>query len=100
EYSRMIVHHALLQNMEGTTVSIEIQAAIEKFLAERVGELSAEGMPRVRSDNGSCYISREFRGVLDEHGLGHRRIKPHCPEENGIIERSNRAPREALGVGE
>jgi len=96
EYSRMIVHHALLQNMEGTTVSIEVQAAIEKFLAERGGELSAEGMPRVRSDNGSCYISREFRGVLDEHGLGHRRIKPHCPEENGIIERSNRTLREAL----
>jgi hypothetical protein len=53
-------------------------------------------MPRLRSDNGSCYISREFRGVLDEHGLGHQRIKPHCPEENGIMERSNRTLREAL----
>ena len=29
-------------------------------------------------------------------GLGHQRIKPHCPEENGIIERSNRTLREAL----
>lgn len=96
EYSRMIVHHALLPNMEGTTVSIEAQAAIETFLRERRGELPAQGMPRVRSDNGSCYISREFRGVLDEHGLGHRRIKPHCPEENGIVERSNRTLREAL----
>ena len=96
EYSRMIVHHALLPNMEGTTVSIEAQTAIERFLAERGGELPGEGMPQVRSDNGSCYISREFRGVLDEHGLGHRRIKPHCPQENGIIERSNRTLREAL----
>ena len=34
--------------------------------------------------------------VLDEHQLGHQRIKPHCPEENGIIERSNRTLREAL----
>lgn len=96
EYSRMIVHHELLPNMEGTTVSIEAQAAIERFLEERGGEIPAAGMPHVRSDNGSCYISREFRGVLDEHGLGHRRIKPHCPEENGIIERSNRTLREAL----
>ena len=53
-------------------------------------------MPRLLSDNGSCYISREFRGVLDEHGLGHQRIKPHCPEENGVIERSHRTLREAL----
>ena len=96
EYSRTIVHHALLSNMEGTTVSIEAQAAIETFLRQRGGELPAQGMPQVRSDNGSCYISREFRGVLDEHGLGHRRIKPHCPEENGIVERSNRTLREAL----
>ena len=96
EYSRVIVHHALAPNMEGGTVGIEAQAAIEKFLQGRGGELPEPGMPRVRSDNGSCYISREFRGVLDEHRLGHQRIKPHCPEENGVIERSNRTLREAL----
>lgn len=96
EYSRVIVHHALVPNMEGGTVSIEAQAAIEKFLQARGGEIPTAGMPRVRSDNGSCYISREFRGVLDEQGLGHQRIKPHCPEENGVIERSNRTLREAL----
>ena len=77
-------------------MSVEALAAIERFLEERGGEIPPGGMPRLRSDNGSCYVSREFRGVLDEHGLGHRRIKPHCPEENGIIERSNRTLREAL----
>ena len=96
EYSRHIVHQALMPSMDGMTVSIEAQTAIEGFLRERGGEIPASGMPRVRSDNGSCYISREFRGVLDEHHLGHQRIKPHCPEENGIIERSNRTLREAL----
>jgi len=96
EYSRMIVHHALAPSMDGMTVSIEAQAAIENFLREKGGEIPAQGMPRLRSDNGSCYISREFRGVLDEHGLHHNRIKPHCPEENGVVERSNRTLREAL----
>ena len=96
EYSRQIVHHALVGSMDGTTVSMEAQVAIEQLLRERGGEIRPEGMPRLRSDNGSCYISREFRGVLDEHGLGHQRIRPHCPEENGIIERSNRTLREAL----
>jgi putative transposase len=100
EYSRLIVHHALVPSMDGMTVSVEAQAAIERFLREKGGEIPPEGMPRVRSDNGSCYISREFRGVLDEHHLGHQRIKPHCPEENGIIERSNRTLREALDGAE
>ena len=96
EYSRMIVHHALVPSMDGMTVSIEAQGAIEKLLREKGGEVPARCMPRLRSDNGSCYISREFRGVLDEHGLNHNRIKPHCPEENGVVERSNRTLREAL----
>ena len=96
EYSRLIVHHALCASMDGITVSVEAQAAIEKFLQEKGGEIPPQGMPRMRSDNGSCYVSREFRGVLDEHALGHQRIKPRCPEENGIIERSNRTLREAL----
>ncbi len=96
EYSRMIVHHSLVPSMDGMTVSIEAQGAIEKLLREKGGEIPAQGMPRLRSDNGSCYISREFRGVLDEHGLHHHRIKPHCPEENGVVERSNRTLREAL----
>jgi transposase InsO family protein len=96
EYSRFIVHHELLTNMEGGTVSLEAQRAIEIFLQERGGEIPVEGMPEIRSDNGSCYISRDFRTVLDEHGLSHNTIKPHCPEENGIMERANRTFREAL----
>jgi putative transposase len=100
EYSRLIVHHALVSSMDGITVSVEAQAAVERLLKERGGEIPPGGMPRLRSDNGSCYVSREFRGVLDEHHLGHQRIKPHCPEENGIIERSNRTLREALDGAE
>ena len=59
-----------------------------------------DGLPRekpvIQSDNGSGYISREYLQVLKEHGLGHHRIKPHCPEENGVIERSFRTLRDAL----
>jgi putative transposase len=34
--------------------------------------------------------------VLKENGLGHHRIRPHCPEENGLIERMHRTLREEL----
>ena len=94
EYSRYIVHHELLWGMDGGTVSVAAQAALEHLPRDAAGKLLVK--PEIRSDNGSCYISREFGGVLDEHGLSHRRIKPHCPEENGLMERANRTLGEAL----
>jgi putative transposase len=94
EYSRYIVHHELLLGMDGLTVSLAAQKAIETLPRGPDGKPTAT--PEVRSDNGSCYISQEFRVVLQENGLGHHRIRPHCPEENGLMERANRTLREGL----
>ncbi len=80
--------------MDGLSVSISAQAALETLPRDEDGTLLEQ--PAIRSDNGSCYISREFGGVLDEHHLNHRRIQPHCPEENGTMERANRTIGEAL----
>ena len=44
-------------------------------------------MPLIQSDNGSCYISGDFDKTLSGSGLLHERITPHCPEENGKVER-------------
>lgn len=94
EYSRYIVHWELLSGMDATSVSVASQAALETLPRDEHGKLLAK--PEIRSDNGSCYVSREFHGLLEHHGLTHLKIKPHCPEENGIMERSNRTMREAL----
>jgi len=94
EYSRMIVHWELLSNMDGASVSTVAQAAIDTLPKAADGPPVAT--PEVRSDNGSGYVSTEFRSVLRANGLGHHRIKPHCPEENGVIERTYRTLREAL----
>lgn len=94
EFSRYIVHHELLRTMDGGTVGLAAQAALETLPRDGDGRLVIT--PVIRSDNGSCYISREFGGVLNEHGLVHRRITPHCPEENGLIERAHRTFAEAL----
>ena len=94
EYSRYIVHWELLSGMDGERVSLASQAALETLPRSASGELLVK--PEIRSDNGSCFISREFHGVLEHYGLTHVKIKPHCPEENGIMERSNRTLREAL----
>lgn len=94
EYSRYIVHHEVLLGMDGITLSLSAQKAIET-LPRGVDGLPI-ARPVIQSDNGSGYIAREYLQVLKEHGLGHHRIKPHCPEENGVIERSMRTLREAL----
>jgi putative transposase len=94
EYSRYIVHHELLLGMDGLSVSLAAQKAIETLPKGPCGK--PRSTPLIRSDNGSCYIAKEFRVVLKENGLGHHRIQPHCPEENGLMERANRTLRESL----
>lgn len=94
EYSRYLVHWELLASMDGDSVSLAAQRAVETLPRDAEGKLLAR--PEIRTDNGSGYISREFRQVLAEHELAHQRIKPHCPEENGLMERANRTLREAL----
>jgi transposase InsO family protein len=94
EYSRYIVHHELLPGMDGPTVCAAAQRAIETLPKGPDGKPAVT--PEIRSDNGSCSLSKEFRVVLQENGLGHHRIQPHCTEENGLIERANRTLREAL----
>lgn len=34
--------------------------------------------------------------MLKENGLSHQRIRPHCSEENGLMERAKRTLRESL----
>ena len=94
EYSRYIVHHEVLLGMDGKTVSLAGQAAIDQLPKGADGKPMER--PVIQSDNGSGYIAREFLLVLKENGLGHHRIKPHCPEENGTMERANRTLRERL----
>jgi putative transposase len=94
EYSRYLVHFDIGPGMDGITISTAAQAAIDTLPKGEDGQ--PVDKPEIRSDNGSGYISKEFKMVLKENGLGHHRIKPHCPEENGLIERMHRTLREEL----
>jgi transposase InsO family protein len=94
DYSRYIVHYEVLLGMDADSVSMAAQKAIETLPKNEEGKPG--NPPVMRSDNGGCYVSKEFRVALKENGLDHRRIQPHCPEENGLIERSNRTIRESL----
>jgi putative transposase len=82
ECSRYVVHHALLRWMDGDSVSLEAQVAIEK--------LGGTASPTIQTDNGSGFISGEFKLVLTQNGIGHQLIHPYCPRENGLVERLQR----------
>jgi transposase InsO family protein len=88
EYSRYIVHHALLTTMDADSVSIQAQIAIEKLRKDSLAT------PIIQTDNGSAFISMEFKIVLRENSLTHKRIHPHSPTDNALIERGNRTVRE------
>ena len=90
EYSRYIVHHSLLTAMDADSVSLEAQTAIEKLRKDSISE------PVIQSDNGSSFIAMEFRIVLKQNNLTQKLIRPHTPEQNGIVERANKTMRESL----
>lgn len=90
-YSRFIVYYKLCTSMTGDTIK---EATCEAF---RV----TNNKPNViQSDNGSCYISSEYRNYLAKSEIDHHRIHPHCPNENAEIERYHRTVRELLDLDE
>lgn len=82
EYSRYIVYHELLTSMDKMSVSLAAQTALDKT--------GVKGKTVVQSDNGKSFLSRDFKMVLSQRGIGHNLIHPYCPEENGIVERWHR----------
>ncbi|RKY83252.1 IS3 family transposase [candidate division KSB1 bacterium] len=81
EYSRYITYSEIMTSMDRNAVSYAADLAISR--------LDKDKKPVIQTDNGSGFISREFKIVLSKKGIGHHRIKPHCPEENRMIERVN-----------
>lgn len=79
-YSRYIVHHKLLLALDGKSVAIELQAALEA---------TQGATPRVVHDHGSEFVNRDVAAVIKAHNLIDIKTKPRHPESNGIAERFN-----------
>ncbi len=79
-FSRYIVHHKLLIDLNGRTVATELEAALAKCNGAK---------PRVVHDHGSEFINRDFRAVTKAHNLIDIKTRARHPESNGIVERFN-----------
>jgi transposase InsO family protein len=79
-HSRYIVHHKLLISLDGKSVAIELQAALEAVQGAK---------PRIVHDHGSEFVNRDVAAVIKAHNLIDIKTRPRHPESNGIVERFN-----------
>jgi putative transposase len=76
--SRAIVHWDIRERMTETDV---------ECVLEKARELHPGVTPRVISDNGPQFISRDFKEYIRLAGMTHVRTSPYYPQSNGKVER-------------
>lgn len=70
-------------------------SALEQALIARFGTLGRVSEPfLLRSDNGLVFTSRSYTGLVRSYGLRQEFITPHCPQQNGMVERLIRTLKE------
>lgn len=87
DYSRYIITWELCKSMKTSDATCLIDNAIENTGAMGV---KIRHMPKLLSDNGSCYVSEEFQDYLADNTIRHIRSAPYHPMTQGKIERYHR----------
>jgi len=77
-FSRYLVHWDIRLSMTEAEVEIILQHAREKF---------PDAQPRIISDNGPQFISKDFKEFVRISGMTHVRTSPYYPQSNGKLER-------------
>lgn len=71
------------------------EAALEEALINRYGILGrAKDDLTLRSDNGLVFTSKRFTKTVYQYGLKQEFIRPHTPQQNGMVERLIRTVKE------
>lgn len=64
------------------------EAALEEALIRRYGILGrAQDALTIRSDNGLVFTSRRYTRTVFRYGIKQEFIRPHTPQQNGMVER-------------
>jgi putative transposase len=91
-YSRYLVSWDLRAQMTETEIEIIIQRGLETFPGVN---------PRIISDNGPQFISRDFKEFVRQASLTHVRTSPFYPQSNGKLEALNKtAKKEVIRPGQ
>jgi putative transposase len=83
-YTRELLGWQLSRSGKATTA----MAALEQALIARFGTLGRVPAPfLLRSDNVLVFTSRAYTRLVRNYSLKQEFITPHCPQQNGMIER-------------
>ena len=88
DYSRYIISWRLTTTMAASDVTATLEDALE---ATGLIKARVHHKPRLLSDNGPCYISKELREWLQDQDMEHTRGAPYHPMTQGKIERYHRS---------
>ena len=80
-YSRSIVHWEIREQMKEDDVEVILQRVREKYPGVS---------PRIISDNGPQFVSRDFKEFIRIAGMTHVKTSPYYPQSNGKLERYDR----------
>lgn len=81
-FSRFVLHHEVRHTLTEYDVEITIQKAKDKF---------PDAKPALITDNGSQYVSKDFKGFIKEVEFNHIKTSVNYPQSNGKIERFHRS---------
>jgi hypothetical protein len=63
-------------------------AAVSNFIREHI--ITRFGIPhKIISDNGTPFVNKDVREVLEHYRIKHRRFTPYCPQGNGQAKATN-----------
>jgi len=95
DYSRYIIAWKLFTSMSSGDVKELIDMAIRKT---GIDKIKIVYRPRLLSDNGPCYISKELKEFMRERELSHIRGQPFHPMTQGKIERFHRSMKNVINL--
>ena len=90
-YSRYVIGWDLLPSMTEADVELIVQRAREAFPG---------AAPRMISDNGPQFVSRDFATFIREAQMTHVRTSPYYPQSNGKMERCFKTCKGALRLAD
>jgi transposase InsO family protein len=88
DFSRFMLAYKLGPMMATTDVTETLDEALA---LTGVQSVRVRQRPRLLSDNGPAYVSKDLRDYLQEQGMTHTRGRPYDPQTQGKIERYHRS---------
>ena len=88
DFSRFIIAYKLGPTMATTDVTETLDEALA---LTGVQSVRVRHRPRLLSDNGPAYVSKDLQDYLREQGMRHTRGRPYHPQTQGKIERYHRS---------